>query len=316
MYIYHKKGMETILISGGTGLIGRNLTRRLEEKGFRVLLLSRQAGGRRGKNVFFWNPGEGKIDREAVAGADYIIHLAGAGIGDKRWTKKRKQEIVDSRVLTGQLIFNSVKEDPGRLKAFITASATGYYGMVTSERVFSEEDPPADDFTGKTCSLWEQTARMFETLGIRTVIVRTGVVFTPTGGALAKMALPARIGLGSPLGSGRQYLPWIHLDDLCGIYLKAVEDSGMQGVFNAVAPVVPTNRELTAMMAGVLGKALWLPPVPGIAMKALFGEMSSILLEGSRISSEKIRKAGYEFLFPEPEGALFDLFRAGRREEG
>ncbi len=254
--------------------------------------------------------------RAEMEGVDTVIHLAGAGIGDKRWTKKRKQEIVDSRVRTGQLIFDSVKGNPGRLKAFITASATGYYGMVTSDRFFTEEDPPADDFTGETCRLWEQTARMFETLGIRTVIVRTGIVFTPTGGALAKMALPVRFGMGSPIGTGRQYMPWIHVDDLCGIYLKAVEDSGMEGVFNAVAPVIPTNRELTAMMAGVLGRPFWLPTVPGIAMKVLFGEMSSILLEGSRIASVKIRNAGYEFLFQEPEGALFDLFKGGRQKEG
>lgn len=285
--------METVLISGGTGLVGSHLSKKLRAKGYEVAVLSRS------------DPDSVK----AVETADYIIHLAGANIGAGRWTARRKQQILDSRVNTANDIYEQVAASRHpKLKAFISASATGYYGAVTTDKIFAEDDPAATDFLGKTCRLWEAAAEGFQNLGARTVKIRTGVVLTGRGGALEKMSLPVKMGVGSAIGSGGQYLPWIHIDDLCGIYIKAVEDSGMEGAYNAVAPDHRTNREFTQTLARVLKKPFWFPPVPALAMKLLFGQMSEILLEGSRVSSEKIVREGYSFRFPDLENALKDLF--------
>ncbi len=299
--------METVLVSGGNGLIGRHLCRRLKDKGYNVAILSRKSFPGQEYIPVHWDPANKKIVPEAVAMADYIIHLAGAGIGDRRWSEKRKQEIINSRVDSAQLLYEAVTANPGKLKAFVSSSATGYYGAYTSEAIYQESSPPAGDFLGETCRLWEEAALCFERMGIRTVRIRTGVVLTRQGGALAKMAALTRFGLGSPLGSGRQYLPWIHVDDLCGIYLKALEDPGMRGAFNAVAPYHVTNREFFSALAAAYKKTLWLPRVPAFALKLLFGEMAAVLLEGSRVSSEKIRAEGYSFLFPDLKKALEDL---------
>ncbi len=299
--------METILVSGGSGLIGRHLCRLLKNQGYQVAVLTRKSLPAGDYLPVHWDPDQGSIPPEAVASAAYIIHLSGAGIGEGRWTKARKEEITGSRIRTARLLSDTLKRHPGRLKAFISASATGYYGAVTRDRVFREEDPPAEDFLGETCRKWEETARPFEELGVRTVMLRTGVVLTPRGGALARMAALTRLGLGSPLGSGRQYMPWIHIDDLCRLYLKALEDPRMSGPYNATAPVHVTNREFFAALAATFRKPLWLPRVPSAMLKLLFGEMASVLLEGSRVSPEKAINAGFHFRFPEPSAALADL---------
>lgn len=299
--------MLTILISGGTGLVGQHLSVKLKEKGYRVAVLSRTSNKDIDIPAFAWDIEKNQIDREAIETADCIIHLAGAAIAEKRWTAKRKQLIIDSRVKSGQLIFDNVKENKNKLKIFISASAIGYYGAITSDKVFTETDPPANDFLGETCKQWEQSADKFEELGIRTVKIRTGVVLSKQGGALEKMITTVKMGIGSALGSGKQYMPWIHIDDLCGIYIKAIEDSQMKGVYNAVAPDHKTNMDYVKILARKLKKTLWLPNVPSIALKIIFGSMSAIILKGSRVSSEKIRAAGYNFLFPDLESALTDL---------
>lgn len=283
-----------IVISGGTGLIGRHLSKKLREAGYSVSVLSRS------------EPESVK----AIDEADYIVHLAGANIGAGRWTARRKKEILSSRVETAEMIFKRVAALPGtpRLKAFISASATGYYGAVTTDHIFTENDPAATDFLGETCRLWEAAADRFQELGVRTVKLRTGVVLTAKGGALAKMSLPVKLGLGSAMGSGAQYLPWIHIDDLCSIYIKAIEDAQMQGAFNAVAPDQINNKEFTRSLARALQKPFWLPPIPALLMKLLFGEMSSLLLKGSRVSADKITQAGYSFRFPKLEEAFRDLY--------
>ena len=298
--------METILISGGTGLIGRQLCEKLKDKGYRVAILSRTNRQNTDTQIYHWDLDKKVIEKEAVETAGYIIHLAGANIGDKRWTTKRRQLIIDSRVNSGQLIFEKFMEN-NKLKAFISASAIGYYGTVTSDRIFCEADPPSGDFLGETCRQWEQPADSFEKLGVRTVKIRTGIVLTRQGGALAKMIIPVKTGIGSAIGNGRQYMPWIHIDDLCGIYIKAIEDTQMNGAYNAVAPDHKTNRDFTKTLARVLKKPFWFPDIPAIVIKILYGKMSSILLKGSRVSSDKIRTAGYNFLFPELESALTNL---------
>ena len=300
--------METILIAGGAGLIGTNLSGKLKEKGYNVLLLSRKSKRGNSYSVYSWNPDKSEIENEAIKRADYIINLAGAGIGDKRWTKKRRELILDSRVKTSELIFNKIQETGKKPKAFITASGIGYYGSDTSEKIFSETDPPAADFIGQVCQQWEQAADQFEKSGIRTVKIRTGIVLSKKGGALSRMAVPVKFWIGSALGSGKQYLPWIHIDDLCDIYVRAIEDAKMTGAFNAVAPQHVSNREFMRTLAQVMGKPFFFPAIPSVVLKLLYGKMSDILLYGSRISAEKIISAGYEFKFPGLANALKDLF--------
>lgn len=298
-----------VLITGGTGLIGSRLSRRLLEKGYDVALLSRKAVSNPDIKTYRWDVDKNMIDSEAIETADYIIHLAGANISEARWTEKRKKLIVQSRVDPTKLLFNKTKEVKNRLRAFISSSAVNYYGTVTSDRIFREDDPPANDFLGETCRKWEQSAEMFNNLGVRTVVIRTGIVLSAEGGALKKMTLPVNIGLGSPLGSGRQFVPWIHIDDLCDIYIRSIEDQSMKGACNAVAPEFKTNRELMKTIAEVRNRPFIAPNVPAFTLKLLFGEMASAILKGSRISPEKIIKSGYRFRYPDLKGAVSDLYR-------
>ena len=293
-----------VLITGGSGLIGTELSRKLKEKGYDVAVLSRKKHRDPDIQNYLWDPGKNEIEEGAIEKADYIIHLAGANISGKRWSKKRKQEIIDSRVETAKLLFSKVAETKTRLKAFISASAGNYYGTLTSEKIFSEGDPPSEDFLGETCKKWEQAAMKFEESGIRTVVLRNGVVISPEGGAIKKMSVSVKLGLGSPVGSGKQYFPWIHIEDLCNIYIKAIEDSKMQGAYNAVAPGHINNRDVMKALADAYNRPYWAPSVPAFVMKILFGEMADILLNGSRISSDKIREAGYQFYFTDFEHAV------------
>jgi uncharacterized protein (TIGR01777 family) len=299
--------MKTVLISGGTGLVGTRLSQKLKEKGYQVNILSRSKKNDSEFKTFFWDVNKNFIDPEAIETANYIIHLAGANIAEKRWTDERKKEILDSRVKSGDLLFNAVKSIPNQLKAFISASAVGYYGAITTQHIFSESDPSHDDFLGKTCALWEASANQFETLGIRTIKIRTGLVLSKEGGALAKLKIPVQFGIGSALGSGKQYSPWIHLEDLCDIYIKAIEDTQMNGAYNAITPQHINNEQLTKSIADVLHKPFFFPKVPDFAMELLLGEMSHMLLEGSRVSSEKIEQTGFQFQFPTIKSALEDL---------
>ena len=299
--------MQTILITGGTGVIGRELSVKLRSKGYRVAILSRTTKKNADIPHYYWDIPQKMIEKEAIETADYIIHLAGANIGDKRWSKQRRKLIIDSRVESANLLFDKISEARKKPKAFISASAIGYYGTTASDKIFCETDPPANDFLGETCRLWEQAADNFEKMGIRTVKIRTGIVLSKQGGVLTKMLTPTKFGIGSAIGSGRQYMPWIHIDDLCRIYVKAIEDTQMNGAYNAVAPDQPTNKDFIRTLAHVLKKPFWAPAIPSLAMKIMFGRMSSLLLEGSRVSSDKIIASGYNFLFPSLESALTDL---------
>jgi uncharacterized protein len=299
--------MATVLITGGNGLIGQHLCRRLKERGYDVGILSRTTKEGSDVPVYTWNPEKMEMDSRAIFTADYIVHLAGVNIGEKRWTARQKKAIMDSRVRTAQLIHKTVKEQKKLPRAFISASAIGYYGAVTSDKIYTESDPPADDFLGEVCKKWEEAARLFKESGIRTVIVRTGVVLTKEKGILSRLMIPVQLGLGAALGSGRQYMPWIHIEDLCGIYIKAIEDLHMEGAYNAVAPDDRTNKEFTMTLVRILKKPYWLPGIPSGFIRLLFGKMSGMLLKGSRVSANKIRQAGYSFLFPTLENALKDL---------
>jgi uncharacterized protein len=300
---------ENVLITGASGFVGTHLTPLLIAKGYNVLHLNREVTGREPVETFKWDPLKGEIDSECVEKADYIIHLAGASIGDKKWSNSRKELIIESRVKSADLLFNKVQAHPNNLKAFISASGIGVYGTVTKEHIFSEEDAAAKDFTGFSCELWEKAADKFLTLGKRVVKLRTAVVLGKGGGALEVIAKPFRLYAGAELGSGKQYFPWIHINDLCALYIKAIEDEKMTGVYNAVAPQHVTNSQLTKAIAEVLDKPLFLPNVPAFALKLALGEMANLVLKGSRVSAQKILNTGYKFQYPELKPALEDTLR-------
>jgi hypothetical protein len=306
--------MSNILISGGTGLIGNHLSNRLQEKGYTVYILSR-AGTNTNKKTFLWNPQQHKIDPEAIKTADYIIHLAGANIGAKRWTRKRKKEIIDSRNQTARVLFDSCEKQGVFPKAFISASGTGYYGMQTTQKIFTETDQAASDFLGNTCKLWEQAADVFEKKGVRTAKIRTGLVLSNKGGALPLLVKITKAGLGAVIGTGKQYMPWIHINDLCNIYIKAIEDEQMKGAYNAVAPEHITNKQFMKTLSLAMNKSLFPLSIPGIIIKLLYGKMSGILLEGSRVSSLKIQEQNHQFSYKSLLQSLGDLLESQDSKE-
>jgi len=293
-----------VLITGGSGLIGKYLTSALLGEGYDVAHLSRKANQFGRVRVFRWNPEKGVVEPAVFNGIGTIISLAGENIGNGRWTRKRKEEILNSRTEGIRLLHRTILENSIDIKAFVSASAIGYYGSVSSESIFTEDDKPGDGFLGETCRLWEEAADLFTGSGIRTVKIRTGVVLEKHDSALRKMMIPAKFGLIVRTGSGHQYMPWIHILDICGIYMKAVGDQTMSGVYNAVSPQHVTHSEFMKTLAGVIGLPVFLPPVPSFLVRAVLGEMSDVVLKGSRVSSEKILKSGYKFLFPDVKDAL------------
>jgi uncharacterized protein (TIGR01777 family) len=297
----------SVLITGGSGLVGRYLTSLLVAEGYSVAHLSRQSTKIGKIRVFKWDPAKNYVYPEALDGIDYLIHLSGANIGEKRWSVSRKREIISSRVDSANMLYRRVSENNYKLKAFITASAVGYYGSLDSERIFKEEDPPSDDFLATTCRLWEETANLFSSLGIRTVSIRSGVVLAKSASVLTRFMSSAKFGLLIRLGSGKQSFPWVHIEDLCDIYLKAIQDQRMEGAYNAVAPEHVNHIDFVRSIAGIIKRPFILLPVPGWIIKAAIGEMSDIVLKGSIISAEKIIRSGYSFRFIKLEDALKNI---------
>ena len=298
---------QSVLITGGGGLIGRYLTSALLSAGYKVSHLSRNTNQFGKVRVHRWNPEKGIIDPLVFEGVDYIIHLAGSNIGEKRWTRKRKEEIVSSRVDSARLLYKTITENKVPIKALISASAIGYYGSITSDKIFCEEDLPGTDFLGNTCRLWEEEADLFQSSGIRTVKIRTAVVLEKNDSALSKLMMPAKLGFLVQTGNGRQYMPWIHIKDLCNIYLKAIKDQKMEGAYNAVSPQHSTHKEFVKTLGQVMGKPVFPLPVPSFILEAVLGEMSDVVLKGSRVSSEKILINDYKFRYPELKEALLDI---------
>jgi uncharacterized protein (TIGR01777 family) len=300
MYFYK---MEKVLITGGSGLIGRRLSFLLKSRGYEVRILSRSNNPKNNYKTFVWNVSEQYINDSAFEGLTHIIHLAGAGIADKRWSEKRKKEIIASRVASTNLLYNTVKRLKTPLNSFISASATGYYGAITSETIFEEKDKPAKDFLGKVCSLWEDSIFQFNEIKIRTVALRTGIVLSKDGGALKKMKTPVI----TSLGNGKQYMPWIHIDDLCELYIKAIEDQEFKGAFNAVSSEHISNLSFSKKISKIFNYPFLALGAPSFILQIVFGEMSTIILNGSRISANKIKQAGFKFKFENLEKALKNL---------
>lgn len=297
--------MSRILITGASGLVGTRLTQLLLKNGHEVSHLGRS---KKSGSIpsFIWDVKAGTIDPQALNNIDVVIHLAGAGIADERWTEKRKRELLESRTKSTQLIVNEINRGSNSVKAFVSASAIGYYGMTLDTKVFTEESKPGTGFLADIVTAWEHEADQLNNK--RLVKIRIGVVLSKKDGALNEIAKPIRLGFGAPLGTGEQLVSWIHLDDLCNIFIKAVEDQSMQGAYNAVTDVV-TNRELTKAIAKTLHKPLWLPAIPSFALKLVLGEMAVIVLLGSNVSSDKIRHEGFSFKFEKLETALNDLLK-------
>ena len=301
--------MATVLVIGGTGLVGSHLCKQLKHSGFNVTILSQNQAHTSEFPIFHWNWKQQKIDESALQNCDFIIHLAGANIASERWSKKRKKIIFDSRVQSTLFLQQKLKELQLSPTAFITASAVGYYGMITDLHIYSESDLPSTDFLGHVCSKWENAAQQVYNANIRTVQLRTGIVLTSSGGALEKMANPIRYGLGTFLGSGKQYMPWIHITDLCNMYIRVIKDPKIKGIYNATAPEHQTNRSFSQLLAKKLNKRIWLPPAPSIILKLALGEMAKLLLTGSRISSKKIETLGFKFKYPKLDEALDNLLK-------
>lgn len=296
------------MITGASGLIGTRITEMLLEEGHGVSHLGRSK--RSGKvPSFVWDVKKKNIDHEALRDVDTVIHLAGANVGDKRWSAKWKKEIRDSRVQSTQLLYEALAKGDHAVKTVVAASAIGFYGFVDGEQVIQEDHEPGNDFLATVVHEWEREADKIASLGIRVVKIRIGIVLCDRGGALQEMAKPIRYFVGSPLGSGQQYISWIHVDDICRMFILACKNSDMHGVYNGVTPHPVTNRELTKRIASVLKRPLLLPAVPGFALKLILGEMADVVLHGSKVSPDKIVQSGFTFQFDDLDAALHDLLR-------
>lgn len=300
------ENVKNVLITGGSGLIGSRLTELLADRGYQVSHLGR-ARKNQGVKTFLWDIGQQSIDPEAFKEIDTIIHLAGAGVADKRWTLKRKREILESRTKSTRLLRDKLKTETHTIQNFISASGINYYGFGDDE-VFTESDKPGKDFLSIVTQEWENEVDQIAKPGLRVVKIRIGFVLSNRGGALKKLAKPIKLMAGAPLGSGQQYISWIHIDDLCKLFIKVIEDSSMQGAYNGVGPYSVTNKTLTEAIATTLHKPLLLPNIPGFVLKIILGEMAEIVLNGSRISSQKIQDAGFSFQYKTLEDALEDLY--------
>lgn len=301
--------MKTIGITGGTGFVGSRLSKLLQDSGYKVIIFTRNV--RRpltGNKLEFaeWDPPINRCDKDALEKIDAMVHLAGAGIADKRWTDERKREIVDSRVDATNFIVSQITNNAPKCKTFISASATGYYGPDQDGHPFIEADPAYNDFLGETCAKWEEAATQTPD-NIRTAILRFGIVLGKESGAFKEFAKPMSMGVKPILGSGNQVVSWIHIDDLTRMILFILEHQDVKGVYNAVSPHPVTHAQLMRSIAKAKGGIKIPVPVPAFLLKLLLGEMSIEILKSCTVSADKVQAAGYEFQHPEIGEAAKDI---------
>lgn len=306
--------MNTTLITGASGLIGTRLTELLLQQGQAVAHLGRQTTGHPAANrkivpSFVWDIGRGYLDPAALAATSTIVHLAGAGVADHRWTAQRKAEILNSRIDSTRLLFRSLQQHPHQVTTVVAASAIGYYGFSTGDEWIDEHHAAGRDFLAQVTQAWEAETDKLETLGLRVVKLRIGIVLSDRGGALVEMARPVRWGVGAPLGSGRQYLSWIHLDDLCRQFLFAAHNPALRGAFNAVGIAPVRNRDFMQALARTLKRPLWWPPIPAFVLRLLVGEMANMIVGGNRVSSKKMQDAGFQFDHTDLQESLEHLLK-------
>jgi len=301
--------MATILIGGGTGLIGQQLSKLLTDRKHSVRLLSRSTSDKNQYPVFKWDVIAGQIDEDALDGIDYIINLAGAGIADKAWTDKRKKLIIDSRVKGNELLVETLKRRNQKVKAFISSSAVGYYGDRGDEKLPESAAPGNDGFLSESCMLWEASARKAVPVCNRLVIIRTGVVLSTKGGALEKMLIPFYFGMSNYFGDGTAYMPWIHIDDIARLFIKAVEEEKMEGTFNGVAPESVTGKEMAIAIKKAKDSFALVMPVPEFALKITMGERVTMLTNSNNVIPKETMAAGFNYEHPDLILALKDILK-------
>ncbi len=298
-----------ILITGGTGLVGTYLTDLLVAKGYEIVFLSRQEGiTKKGIRKYKWNIHEKYIDKKAFEGVTTIVHLAGASVAGKRWTNNYKKEIYNSRVQTTKLLVQEAKKHASNLESVVCASAVGFYGMTIDQTIFTEENNASTDFLAKVTADWEKEIDGFSS-NYRTVKLRIGIVLSEKGGALEQMVQPIRFGVGAALATGKQYISWIHIHDVCAMFIESIENSKYQGVYNAAASKPITNKEITKAIAEVLNKPLFLPNIPSFILKIMLGEMGELVAQGTFVSNDKIKKEGFQFRYDSLKLTLENLLK-------
>ncbi len=299
-----------ILITGATGLVGSEITRLFHENGLDINYLTTSSSKiekRDNYRGFYWNPSKGEIDIKCLEGVGAIINLAGASVFQP-WTASNKKKILNSRIDALQLLYKTLKENDHQVGQLVSASAIGIYPSSPHKMHFEEEKDVADNFLGEVSKQWEVAAQEFTNLGLRVAIVRIGIVLAEDGGALPQIARPIKYNVGTALGSGKQWQSWIHIRDLARLFLFLVSN-GAEGVYNGVAPNPVTNEELTKEVAQSMDKKLWLPKVPGVALKFIMGEMSSVVLGSQLVSSKKVEDKGFNFLFVNLSQAIKDIYK-------
>jgi uncharacterized protein len=303
--------MDTVIITGGTGLVGTALSKFLLSRGYQVIILTRNPKPQKisspGLSYAAWNVKEQSVNEEAFKKANYIIHLAGAGVADKPWTENRKREIVESRTKGSELLINAMTGIPNSIMAVVSASAIGWYQQYKGDPSV-ETDPPAADFLGETCVAWENAIKPVEALGKRLVILRTGIVLSNEGGAFPAFRRPIQYGIAGILGNGKQMISWIHIEDLCRLYLEAMVNTNWSGVYNAVSPDSVNNRNFTMALAKKIKGSFFIPiPVPNFILRMMLGDRSEEVLKNSNISANKIKQQGFQFIYPTVDTAFTDL---------
>lgn len=303
-----KESAMKILITGATGLIGRKLCHSLTGDGHTVVAVSRSPEKVRNlaaAELLKWDTMTGLPPAQALSGVDGIVHLAGEPVADKAWSDEQKKRIKDSRVISTRNLVDAVRAADPRPPIFVSASAVGYYGDRGDEKLY-EESPPGKGFLSEVCQVWEREAEPVSELGVRLAVVRIGVVLSLEGGAMPKMLAPVKLGVGGPLGSGRQWFPWIHIDDIIGILRHAISTETLAGPINGAAPEEVTNAEFTRQLARMLGRPAFLP-TPEFALKLIFGERAAVLLASNRVIPKVAEQSGYKFKFANLTPALKDL---------
>ena len=300
---------DSVLITGASGLVGTRLTEILLESGYRVAHLGRKKRSQKDVESYTWDIQAGFVEPGALENANIVIHLAGAGVADQRWTENRKKVIPESRVQSTRLLYDKLKALPKNDGVFISASAIGIYGWDTGDQWVDENAPKGEGFLADVTEAWEQEINRLNELDMRVVMMRIGIVLSDKGGALSKIAPSVRYYAGAPLGSGQQYMSWIHIDDLCNMFVKAIEDVNLSGAYNAVAPNPVTNQDFMKSLAKVMNKKLWLPSVPSWALNLITGEMGQMLIGGNRVSSKRIVSTGFNFKFAEVEETMRSLLK-------
>ena len=307
--------MPVVLISGGTGLVGTNLTRHLLQRSYDVIILTREKNKiSENPSIRFshWDVNEGILDEEVIKKADHIIHLAGAGVMDKKWSASYKKIIVDSRTKSTELLIKKLKAHPNQLKSFVSASAIGYYGEdakpVIRKEGFVETDLASNDFLGETCLIWEASSDPVKMMNIRLVKLRSGIVLGNDGGAFKEFKSPLKFGMATVFGTGKQIMSWIHIDDISRMYCEAIENNFLSGVYNAVAPEPISQKELIISIAERIRHKFYSTfYVPQFLLKLFLGKRSIEILKSATVSDKKIRSTGFTFLYPTVEAALEDL---------